>query len=188
MANIGYVRVSTVEQNEDRQLEALKEYNIDKWFKEKISAKDTKRPQLKAMLEYVRAGDKVYIKDFSRLARSTKDLLSLIEYLEEKEVELISLNENLQTGTATGKMLVTLIAAINEFERNNLLERQREGIEIAKKKGVYKGKKKKDINKRKFEDLYQDMKKGYITKKEMAEKLDISRSTLYRRLREYESK
>ena len=83
--NIAYVRVSTVEQNEDRQLEGLKTYNIEKWFTEKISAKDTNRPQLKAMLEFAREGDTIYVWDFSRLARSTKDLLELVETMEAME-------------------------------------------------------------------------------------------------------
>ena len=84
MANIAYVRVSTVEQNEARQLEALKKHNIDKWFCEKVSGKDMNRPQLQAMLDYVREGDTVYIHDFSRLARSTKDLLAIVEQLQDK--------------------------------------------------------------------------------------------------------
>ena len=185
--NIGYVRVSTVEQNEERQLRAIEEkVNIDKWYIEKVSAKDTNRPKLQEMLDYIREGDKVYIKDFSRLARSTKDLLEIIEYLEEKKVSLISLNENLDTSTATGKMLVTMIGAINEFERNNLLERQKEGIAIAKEKGVYQGRQPIKLNKDQFIELYEDWKKGYITQADMMNKLNISRSTLYRRIKEYE--
>ena len=101
MANIAYVRVSTVEQNEARQLEGLKKYNIDKWFTEKVSAKDTNRPQLNAMLDYAREGDIIFIHDFSRLARSTKDLLSLIEQLQVKNITLVSCKENIDTGTAT---------------------------------------------------------------------------------------
>lgn len=187
--NIAYVRVSTVEQNEERQLRAIEEKaKIDKWYIEKVSAKDTNRPKLKEMLDYVREGDTIYIKDFSRLARSTKDLLEIIELLEDKEVNLISLNENLDTSTTTGKLLVTMIGAINEFERNNLLERQKEGIAIAKEKGKYKGRVRIKVNKDKFTDLYEEMEKGYITKIEMAEKLGISRATLYRRLEEYEEK
>lgn len=185
---LAYVRVSTIEQNEERQLKAIEEKaNIDKWYIEKVSAKDTNRPKLKELLNYAREGDTIYIKDFSRLARSTKDLLEIIEYLEERGVNLISLNENLDTSTSIGKLLITMIGAINEFERNNLLERQREGIAIAKDKGVYKGRKPLKIKESKFNDLYEEVEKGYITKTEMAEKLGISRSTLYRRLEEYKS-
>lgn len=184
--NVAYIRVSTVEQNEERQVKALEGKEIDKWYIEKVSAKDTNRPKLQEMLDYVREGDKVYIKDFSRLARSTKDLLEIIDYLEEKGVSLISLNENLDTSTSVGKLLVTMIGAINEFERNNLLERQKEGIAIAKEKGIYKGRQPLKIKENKFRDLYEEMEKGYITKIEMAEKLGISRSTLYRRIGDYE--
>ncbi|MGU9213541.1 recombinase family protein, partial [Clostridium perfringens] len=115
--NIAYVRVSTVEQNEERQLEGLKKYNIEKWFTEKISAKDTNRPQLKAMLEFAREGDTIFVWDFSRLARSTKDLLELVETMEAKGVHFKSIKENLDTSTPTGKLMLTMIGAINEFER-----------------------------------------------------------------------
>ena len=142
LMNIGYVRVSTVDQNEARQVEALKTYNIDKWFEEKISAKDTNRPELQNMLDYAREGDTIYVLDFSRLARSTKDLLSLVDQITEKSVKLVSLKENIDTSTPTGKLMLTMIGAIAEFERTNLLERQREGIALAKKTGKYKGRKK----------------------------------------------
>ena len=123
---VAYIRVSTVEQNEARQVEAMENKDIEKWFIEKVSVKDTNRPKLQEMLEFVRAGDEVYIHDFSRLARSTKDLLEIIETLNKKGVALKSNKENLDTSTATGKLMVTVIGAINEFERQNLLERQRE--------------------------------------------------------------
>ena len=123
---VAYIRVSTVEQNEARQVEAMENKDIEKWFIEMVSGKDTNRPKLQEMLEFVRAGDEVYIHDFSRLARSTKDLLEIIETLNKKGVALKSNKENLDTSTATGKLMVTVIGAINEFERQNLLERQRE--------------------------------------------------------------
>ena len=135
---VAYVRVSTEEQNEARQIEALKKHGIEKWFTEKISGKSMDRPQLQAMLDYVREGDTVYIHDFSRLARSTRDLLEIVERLQAKSVHLVSNKENLDTG----KLMLTMIAAINEFERQNLLDRQREGIAIAKRNGIYKGRKK----------------------------------------------
>ena len=121
MANIGYVRVSTVEQNDERQKEALEKYNIDKWFVEKVSGKDTNRIKLREMLDYCREGDTIYVHDFSRLARSTKDLLSIVELLEEKKVHLVSNKENLDSNTATGKLMLTMIAAIAEFEIQNIL-------------------------------------------------------------------
>ena len=118
--NIGYVRVSTVEQNEQRQIDGLNKYNIDKWFIEKVSAKDTNRPKLIEMLDYAREGDTIYIWDFSRLARSTKDLLELVDIINNKGITLVSVKENIDTSTATGKLMLTMIGAINEFERTNL--------------------------------------------------------------------
>ena len=176
--NIAYVRVSTAEQNEARQLEGLKKYQIDKWFKEKVSAKDTNRPELRNLLEFVREGDTVYVHDFSRLARSTKDLLAIVEQLQSKNVHLVSNKENLDSSTPTGKLMLTMIGAINEFERTNLLERQREGIEEAKKRGVYKGRKVVSVEDDRWQDLYKQYLTRQITKKEFAEQLKISRPTL----------
>lgn len=102
--NIAYVRVSTVEQNEGRQKEGLSKYDIDKWFVEKVSAKDMNRPQLNTMLDFAREGDTVYVWDFSRLSRSVQDLLSLVEKFQEKKVTLVSIKENLDTATPTGKL------------------------------------------------------------------------------------
>ena len=149
---VGYVRVSTVTQHEDRQLVTMEKYGVEKLFQEKVSGKDKNRPQLQQLLDFVREGDTVIIHDFSRLARSTKDLLEIVEYLNNKKVALISAKENLDTSTATGKLMLTMIGAINEFERTNLLERQREGIAVAKKKGKYKGRKEVKIDN--FEQYY----------------------------------
>ena len=136
---IAYVRVSTEEQNEARQREALKQYRIEKWFCEKRSAKDTNRPQLEAMLEFARSGDTIYIHDFSRLARNTQDLLRLVQRMQQKEIQLISCQEQIDTATATGKLMLTMIAAINEFERSILLERQKEGIAMQKERSGIRG-------------------------------------------------
>lgn len=175
---VAYIRVSTVEQHEDRQIEAMKGKGIEKMFIEKCSGKDTNRPELKAMLDYVREGDTVYIHDFSRLARSTKDLLEIVEYLNNKGVSLVSNKENLDTSTPTGKLMLTMIAAINEFERTNLLERQREGVACAKAKGVYKGRKAITINEELFAKEYGRYMNREITKTELAKVLGISRPTL----------
>ena len=182
--NIAYVRVSTVEQNEARQLEGLRKYNIDKWFTEKISGKDTNRPELRSLLEFVREGDTVYVHDFSRLARSTKDLLDIVDQLNRKNVHLVSNKENLDTSTPTGKLMLTMIAAINEFERTNLLERQREGIAEAKKNGLYKGRKEIRVSDQEWNELYQRYINRGINKSKFAELLHVSRPTLDKLLRE----
>lgn len=184
MANVAYIRVSTVEQNEDRQLENLKQYQIDRIFSEKVSAKDTKRPQLQEMLRYVREGDTVYINDFSRLARSTMDLLSIVEQLQSINVQLVSLKENIDTSTPTGKLMLQMIAAINEFERANLLERQREGIKCAKERGAYKGRKKIEVSEHDFSELYQLWTLHKMSKSEMAKKLNVSRTVIDRLIKE----
>lgn len=173
---IAYVRVSTVEQNEARQVEALTGYGIEKWFTEKISAKDANRPQLQAMLEFAREGDSVYIHDFSRIARSVKDLLDLVEQLQAKGVHLVSHHENIDTSTPTGKLMLTLIGAINEFERTNLLERQREGIAIAVREGKYKGR--KEVNIANFGEAYARYERREVNKTQLARELGISRPTL----------
>lgn len=180
--NVAYIRVSTAEQNEARQLEALKGYEIDKYYSEKVSAKNTNRPQLQAMLEFVREGDSVYVHDFSRLARSTKDLLSITDYLDEKKVNLISLKENIDTTTPTGKLMLTMIGAIAEFERQNILERQREGVALAKRRGAYKGRKKIEIPN--FKIYYEKYMRRECNKAQIAKELGISRPTVDRLIQE----
>ncbi|WP_303917181.1 recombinase family protein [Subdoligranulum variabile] len=180
---IAYVRVSTVEQNEARQVEALKKYGIDKWFTEKVSAKDTNRPQLQAMLEFAREGDTLYIHDFSRLARSTSDLLKMVELLQNKGVHLVSNKESIDTSTPTGKLMLTMLGAIYEFERTNLLERQREGVAIAKTQGKYKGRKEIKIDD--FGTQYQKYLNRELSKVQLAKALHISRPTLDKLIREY---
>lgn len=183
--NIAYVRVSTVEQNEGRQLEGLKKYDIDKWFIEKVSGKDTNRPELKKMIDYAREGDTVFVWDFSRLARSTKDLLELVEQFKNNKVHLRSIKENLDTSTPTGKLMLTMIGAINEFERANLLERQREGIALAKASGKYKGRKKIGFPEG-WEDTYRQWKNREITGTKAMEILNLKRNTFYKLIKEFE--
>ena len=180
---VGYVRVSSVNQHEERQLVTMEHFKVEKIFQEKVSGKDKNRPQLKQMLEFVREGDTVVIHDFSRLARSTKDLLEIVEYLESKKVTLISAKENIDTSTATGKLMLTMIGAINEFERTNLLERQKEGIAIAKEKGKYKGRKEVKIDN--FEQYYKRYMSREVTKTQLAAELNISRPTLDKLIKEY---
>ena len=182
--NIGYVRVSTVDQNEARQVEALKKYGIEKWYSEKVSGKDLNRPKLQEMLDFVREGDTIYIHDFSRISRSVKDLLSLIDLLEAKKVHLVSLKENLDTSTPGGRLMLTMIGAINEFERANLLERQAEGIAIAKAKGKYKGRKAIEINEA-FIEGYNKYLARKLSKSALAKELGVSRPTLDKLINEY---
>ena len=181
--NIAYIRVSTEEQNYESQMEAMKDLEFAKVFTEKRSAKDTNRPELQNMLDYVREGDTVYIKDFSRLARSTKDLLNIIDILENKKVKLISIKEKLDTSTPAGKLMVTMLGAIYEFERANLLERQKDGIAVAKKEGKYKGRKK--INKpANWHEVYSDWSCRKITAKKACELLNLKTNTFYNFVKE----
>lgn len=176
--NIAYVRVSTIEQNEEKQIKALEIYNIDKWFIEKVSGKDMKRPELISMLDFAREGDNIYIHDLSRLARSTSDLLNIVETLNKKKINLISNKECIDTSTATGKLMLTMIGAINEFERQNLKERQAEGIEIAKAKGKYKGRKKIEYPSN-WEEVYSKWIKRDITARKAMEELKLKPNTFY---------
>lgn len=139
MAKLGYIRVSTLEQNLDRQQELMKRLEVDKVFEDKASGKSMARPGLEELLKYARSGDEIYIESFSRLSRSTHELLKTVEDLTNRGIHLISQKENLDTTTPTGRLMLTLMAAIAQFEREITLERQREGIAMAKKKGVYKG-------------------------------------------------
>lgn len=183
---VAYVRVSTIEQNEARQIEALEKHDIEKWFTEKVSGKNTTdRPELNNMIDFVREGDTVYIHDFSRLARSTKDLLEIVEKLNAKGVHLVSNKENIDTSTPTGKLMLTMIGAIAEFERQNMLDRQAEGIAIAKRNGAYKGRKAIEIDTDVFKVQYERYKSREITKTELAKVLKVSRPTLDKMIKEY---
>ena len=182
--NIGYVRVSTQEQNEARQLEALEKYGIDKYFTEKISGKNTERPELQNMLDFAREGDTIYIHDFSRLARNTKDLLEIVERLNAKGVTLVSNKESIDSSTPTGKLMLTMIGAIAEFERQNLLDRQAEGIAIAKREGKYKGRKAIVIDSYTWQVYYMQYKNRELNKTQLAKILNISRPTLDKLLKE----
>ena len=181
---VAYVRVSTAEQNEERQLEALEHFGIERWYTEKISGKNTNRPKLQEMLEYAREGDTIYIHDWSRISRNTKDLLELVDALSARGIGLVSVHEGFDTTTPGGRLLLTVVGAINEFERTNLLERQREGIAIAKREGKYKGRKAAQI-----EDIaavYESWMRREKSKAELAREHGVSRPTLDRLLREYE--
>ena len=179
--NRAYVRVSTVDQNEARQIEGLEKHGIDKWYIEKVSGKNTEREQFQLLLSEAEEGDTIYVHDFSRFARSTVDLLTIVAELNQKGIHLVSNKEGFDTSTATGELMLTMIAAINQFERRNMLERQAEGIAIAKRNGVYKercGRKNKEVDRETFLDCFAKVTEGVMTKVEMAARLCVSRPTL----------
>lgn len=187
MAKLSYLRVSSLQQNEARQREAMKGLGIDKEFVDKASGKNTERKALQDLIEYAREGDIVYILDFSRLARSTHDLLNIIQTLNNKGVQVVSIKEQLDTSTPTGKLMLTFIGAINEFQREIINENAREGIAIAKAEGKYKGGQPKKINVFDFEGCYKAYCNREINKRQFAEALDISRPTLDKLLKKREA-
>lgn len=192
MANIAYIRVSTKDQSTDRQYALFKErgIHIDKFFDESKSGKDTDRDELKKMLDYIREGDVVYIESISRLARNTKDFLELVEKIQKKKAELVSLKESIDTTTPTGKFMLSVFAALYQLERENILERQREGIAVAleqRKNGLQRpyGRPKVMYSK-KFPERYRKWKSGEITAVDFMNLEGIKKTTFYKLVREYE--
>ena len=181
---IGYARVSTIEQHEERQLQALKDVGCERTYLDKLSGKNTERPQLKQMIDFAREGDTVYVSEFSRLARSTKDLLDIMQKLKDKGVQVISLKENFDTTTPAGELAMTLFAAIATFERKIMLERQKEGIAVAKAKGVYRGRhqKEKPYNWKELVEKYQRREIRSVS--ELMRIAGCSRPTIYNWLKE----
>lgn len=186
MVNLAYVRVSALDQNPDRQIGNIEErvkIDPDGWFVEKISGKTTDRPQLEALKKHARKGDVIYIDSFSRLARSAKDLLNLISFFRKKGAEVVSLKEDLDTSTPSGKMMLTVIAAVSEFELEQLKERQAEGIAIAKQQGKYKGRKKIEISED-LKEYFRLWQRREMSKAEVVKLTGYSRSTISRRFDE----
>ena len=179
---VSYIRVSTKEQNTERQERQIK---ADKYFIEKVSGKSAERKELKAMLDFVREDDTVIVESISRLARNTKDLLNIIDELNKKKVTFISKKENIDTSTPQGKFMLTVFGALAQLERECILERQKEGIDIAKQKGLYKGKPKKEINIDDFKKVCGKWRKGEITATKAMEILNLKPNTFYRRVKEW---
>ena len=185
MSKIGYIRVSTEHQETARQQEIMCSYQVDRIFSEKLSGANTDRPQLRAMLDYVREGDTLYIESISRLGRSTKDLLNIIDTLTDKGVTLISHKEKIDTDTPAGKFMLTVFAALSQLEREQLKQRQREGIEIAKAQGKYTGRKPIPTDWTRFGQLYGEWRAKHITGRDFMRRMNMSANTFYRRVREY---
>ena len=174
----GYARVSTADQKLTRQKDALLRYNIDKLFCEKISGTKKNRPELDRMLRELNDGDTVVIESLSRLGRSVKNLSELMEIFNEKGIRLISLKESIDTSSATGRLLFTIISSLAAFERETLIERTNEGLAAARARGHIGGRPKSDENAlKKAIALYHT--KQY-TLSEIANLTGISKSTLYR--------
>lgn len=181
---VGYVRVSTTEQNPARQDELMKSYGVDKVYSEKLSGKNTNRPQFKEMMDFLREGDTLYVESFSRLSRSTRDLLDTVNTLGEKGVCLVSDKEKIDTTTPQGRLVMTVFAAIYQFERENTLERQREGIAIAKREGKYKGRKPIEVTDA-FLKIARNWEKGELALKDAVELSGVSQSTFFRKCKQY---
>lgn len=178
---IGYVRVSTTEQNTARQETLMSELGVEQLYIDRASGKSVDRPELKKMLAYAREGDTVIVESISRFARNTHDLLDLVEQLTEKRVEFISRKEAIDTTTPSGKFMLTIFGAVAELEREYILQRQREGIAIAKRQGKYTGR--KPISHSDFDRVVQFWQDGSITAVEAMRRLDMKPSTFYRKVR-----
>ena len=181
---VGYVRISTKEQNTARQDLLMEELGVERVFTDKVSGKNQERPELHKMMDFVREGDSLTVESISRFARNTKDLLDLTATLDAKGVQFISKKESIDTSTPAGKFMLAVFGALAELERENILERQAEGIAIAKAEGRMNGRPKKAVDT--FEGVYLNVKEGKLSASAGAKQLGISRSTWYRKVREYE--
>ena len=179
---IGYVRVSTEEQNTARQEIMLRELGVDELFVDRASGKNADRPELNRMMNFVRRGDTVIVESISRFARNTRDLLDLVEQLTEKQVEFVSRKEAIDTTTPTGKFMLTVFAAVAELEREYILQRQREGIAIAKQQGKYRGRPPKAYPD--FERIAARWQKGEITAVQAMKQLGMSKTRFYERVKQ----
>ena len=179
MANIKYIRVSTQEQNTARQEQDLANY--DKVFIEKISGKNTNRPQLQAMLDYVREGDCVTVESYSRLARDTRDLLNIIDVLNKKGVAFVSQKEQIDTSTPAGRFMLSVFASLAQFEREQILARQAEGIAIAKQEGRMGRPEIQPCGN--FNAIVKEWQDGAITAVEAMKRAGMTKATFYRKVK-----
>ena len=184
---VGYIRVSTEEQNTIRQEVIMHDLGVERVYMDKASGKSrTGRPQLEAMMDFVREGDVVIVESISRFARSTRDLLTLVEQLTEKGVGFVSQKESIDTNTPQGKFMLTVFGAMAELEREQTLQRQREGIAAAKAAGKYKGRKPIEIEDSLVKSVHDQWYKREITTSHAVKLLNVSSRTFYRRMWDYE--
>ena len=181
---IGYARVSTEAQETARQTRAFQELGIEKVFIDKASGKNTQREQLKEMLSYIRDGDVVTVESISRIARNTKDLLDIVDTINARGADFVSLKEAIDTGTPQGKFVLTIFGAMAELERECILQRTREGQAIAKEQGKYKGKPKMKIDEDAFKREVKKWREGTQTARETMQRLNLKPNTFYRRVKD----
>ncbi len=177
---VGYIRVSSVDQNTDRQLDGIE---LDKVFTEKVSGKNTDRPEFQKMLEYIREDDELVVHSMDRLARNLDDLRKIVRDLTARGIKVVFIKENLTFAGDDSPMsilLLSMMGAFAEFERSLIRERQREGIELAKKKGVYTGRK-PSLTPEQFEEARARIDSG-VAKAKVAREFKVSRETIYRYL------
>ncbi len=178
---VAYERVSTTGQSTLRQDVLMQEYQIEKFFSEKVSGKDRNRPELQKMLDFVREGDTIVIESISRLARSTRDFLNILDELEKKQVALVSLKENIDTSTPTGRFLVSIFAALAQLEREQILIRQQEGVNAQKAAGTYTGGRPRiQVDVKQFKATVARWRSGDITAVQAMNELSMKKSTFYR--------
>lgn len=188
LARIGYIRISSEQgQKTDRQDDAFASLNLDKIFTDHQSGKDQNRPALKEMLSYVREGDKLIVESISRISRSTRDLLSIIDSLALKKVAFVSIKENIDTATPQGKFVLTIFGALAELERESILQRQKEGIQSALARGKILGRPRAN-HPAEWQKYYQRWRNREITAKAAMDSLNLSRTTFYKLVKLWEKR
>jgi DNA invertase Pin-like site-specific DNA recombinase len=180
MPKIGYARVSSHGQNLESQIDKLNNSGCEKIYQEKESATSSKRPELKACLDYVREGDTLVVTKLDRLARSTLDLCHIAKTLETKNIDLEVIDQNIETSTSTGRLLFNMLGAIAQFETEIRAERQSDGIQKAKSNGVSFGRT-KTITDQQIQDMKQQREKGALIK-ELMKIYNLSKASIYRYL------
>ena len=184
---VGYVRVSSLDQNPDRQLEELKAAKVEKFFVDKISGKNTERPELQKMLNFVREGDTLVVHSLDRLARNLADLLKMVQELTSRGVSVRFLHEKLdfdagKEASPMAKLMLSMVGAFAEFERSMIKRRQAEGIALAKERGVYKGRQ-RSVTDEQIQEIRSLMSLG-VPLSSAARKVGISRTTAYKYLKD----
>lgn len=182
---IAYARVSTIGQSLDGQLEALRREGCEKFFTDKSTGRNTDRKGFKDLMDFVREGDIVVVYDFSRISRSLPDLLNIIAELEKKKVSFISIKEQMDASTASGKLFISILGSINQFQIDLQKEKQAEGIKAAQSAGKYDNCGRKKVTKPANWDANYDLwKNRLITANEFMSRCGLKRTTFYKLLKE----